>query len=98
MKIRFHTRLYEAQRDVADHLGTITDGWFGGCAPCVGERVRLPVGEDRALGSYDLEVVEVTYDVREACVLVELHLPVEWRGNTLREWGDWLAKRKRGEA
>lgn len=100
MRIRFHTNLDEAKRDVdrisGGYDGCSHDGWFGGRVPCVGERVRLPLTPDNDREHYDLEVVGITYDVTAACARVELHIPSSWGERTLREWCDWLKERKRG--
>lgn len=99
MKLRFFTNLDEAKDDV-DRIGggfggIAEDSWFGGRVPCVGERVKLPIGEDRR-DTYDLAVVDVAFNAATGCTEVELHIP-PGRGWTIKTWSEWLTKRKRGE-
>ncbi len=83
MLILYRTNLDEAQSAVAElndiaHLDV----------PAIGTRVRFTIYNGRV---FDLEVVEVTYNVANRRTDVELHIPREF-GMSIRVWMDHMRR------
>lgn len=82
--IVFCTDLDGAQREV----GLLNAGYQGAHIPQIGSHIKFSVETGRP---YDLAVARVVYDVDRNTHVIELHLPVHWRGS-INDWNSHMAR------
>jgi hypothetical protein len=87
--VRFRTNLDEAQ----PYLSRLPD--YHSFLPPVGSRIEFTSFHRKA--TFQLEVVELVFDMKAAQWIAELHIPKTFAGQSIRQWMDWFRRHVNGE-
>lgn len=94
MNLNFHCALDDAQPDVI-RLNTLYCNSRAGrmphdeaCIPRKGERITFPFQKNNKTFSFDLEVIDVSYNFFNNTIVVELHIASPYR--SIAEWSKWF--------
>jgi hypothetical protein len=93
MNIVFQCNLDDVSRDVAQLNANKASGTP---VPRKGESVRISFIRNGQRYSYDLAVVNVSYDYGAGSVIVELHMPAVYSTWSITRWSEWFKSHRYG--